>query len=124
MTQLNSLACLLVHSGAGEGGSKVKKVKGTEESVRSEGGANRDTLEEGGLNIKRSHSEGALVERKELERGFELKPPLLFLSLCSFESVGMGNRGSQEQQDTEGRCHLVCLFAVPSSTAVSSPCTL
>lgn len=41
--------------------------------------------------------------RKKSERGFEVKPPLILLSVGSF-ALNMGNRGSQEQQDAEGRC--------------------
>lgn len=65
-------------------------------------------LEEGGLSIKRSHSERAPVERTKKSRRGGLKlnpPPLIFLSTRSF-ALNMGNRGSQEQQDSEGRCHL------------------
>lgn len=55
-------------------------------------------------------------DKKKLERGFEVKPPLVLLSVGSF-ALNMGNRGSQEQQDTEGRC---CTDGVRFVSHVSS----
>lgn len=60
----------------------------------------------------KSNWEGTCREdRKNTQRGIEVTPPpsLIFVSKGSFALV-MGNRGSQEQQDSQGRC---CLGDVP-----------
>lgn len=95
-------------------GERKSGGKGSERQGRNQEGQReerqRDTLEEGGLNVKSSRSERAPVERTgRSQRGGFCSNPLSFFRLVFFafgkrNSVSMGNRGSREPEDSEGRC--------------------